>query len=285
MAIEDLSGRVAVVTGAASGLGLALAERFAAEDMRLVLADVEVDALESVVDRLVRSGATAVAVPTDVTDASAVDDLARATVDAFGTAHVVCNNAGVGGHHYPTWEAPLAYWDWVLSVSLWGVIHGVRSFLPMLLAQDEGHVVNTASVGGLIPVPYSAPYAAAKHAVVGLSGSLRGELAALDTAVRVSVLCPGAMATRFTESDRNWPTSLGSRPPEADDPAARAAHAFIVHNVNAGGAAGPVADRVVEAIHTDQFMIVTEADGDTALAAFESAIMGGPATSRMRGTP
>ena len=127
MAIEDLIGRVAVVTGAASGLGSALAERFAAEGMRLVLADVETAPLESLVERLVDDGATAIGVPTDVTDAAAVDALARSAVDAFGTAHVVCNNAGVGGHHYPTWEAPLAYWEWVLSVSVWGVIHGVRS--------------------------------------------------------------------------------------------------------------------------------------------------------------
>ena len=280
MAIEDLDGRVAVITGAASGLGLALAERFAADGMRLVLADVETTALESAVDRLVEGGATAIAVPTDVADATAVDELARAAVDAFGTAHVVCNNAGVGGHHYPTWEAPLSYWEWVLAVSLGGVVHGVRSFLPMLLAQGEGHVVNTASVGGLVPVPYSAPYAAAKHAVVGLSGSLYGELAAMDTAVGVSVLCPGAMATGFTESDRNWPTSLGAPPPEAADPAARAAHAFIVQNVNAGGAASAVADLVVDAIHTDRFMIVTETDAATAGAAFESAITGGPPTLR-----
>ena len=278
MAIEDLSGRVAVVTGAASGLGLALAERFAGEGMRVVLADVEVAALGSAVDRLVDGGATAIGVPTDVTDAAAVDELARATVDAFGTAHVVCNNAGVGGHHYPTWEAPLSYWEWVLSVSLGGVVHGVRSFLPILLAQGEGHVVNTASVGGLVPVPYSAPYAAAKHAVVGLSGSLRGELAAMDTSVRVSVLCPGAMATGFTSSDRNWPVSLGPPPPEAADPAVRAAHVLIAEMVNAGGAASAVADRVVDAIHTDRFMIVAEDDGATARAAFDAAITGGSST-------
>jgi NAD(P)-dependent dehydrogenase (short-subunit alcohol dehydrogenase family) len=272
MAIEDLGGRVAVVTGAASGLGRALAERFAAEDMRLVLADVEATALAATVDGLVDGGATAIGVVTDVTDAAAVDDLARATVDAFGTAHVVCNNAGVGGHHYPTWEAPLPYWEWVISVSLWGVVHGVRSFLPMLLAQDEGHVVNTASVGGLVPVPYSAPYAAAKHAVVGLSGSLHGELAAMETSVGVSVLCPGAMATGFTASDRNWPKSLGTAPPEAADANARAAHEFIVKNVNAGGPASEVADRVVDAIRTDRFMIVAETDGAAARAVFGSAI-------------
>jgi short-subunit dehydrogenase len=165
-------------------------------------------------------------------------------------------------------------------VSLWGVIHGVRSFLPILLEQNEGHVVNTASVGGLIPVPYSAPYAAAKHAVVGLSGSLRGELAAMDTEVRVSVLCPGAMATGFTASDRNWPTSLGAPPPAAEDPGARAAHTFIVENVNAGGSAAPVADRVVEAIHNDHFMILSEADAPTVRAAFESSIAGEPRLSQ-----
>jgi NAD(P)-dependent dehydrogenase (short-subunit alcohol dehydrogenase family) len=276
MAIEDLSGRVAVVTGGASGLGYALAERFAAEGMRIVLADVETDALDRAVDRLVGNGATAIGVPTDVTDARAVDELARATVDAFGTAHVVCNNAGVGGHHYTTWEAPLSYWEWVLSVSVWGVIHGVRSFVPMLLAQDEGHVVNTASLGALIPVPHSAPYASAKHAVVGLSGSLRGELAAMDTSVHVSVLCPGAMATRFTDSDRNWPASLGASPPEAVDPAARAAHELLVRSVDAGGAASDVADRAIDAIRTDRFMILAESDAAIARAAFESSTTGGP---------
>jgi NAD(P)-dependent dehydrogenase (short-subunit alcohol dehydrogenase family) len=280
MAIEDLRDRVAVVTGAASGLGLALAERFASEGMRLVLADVETAALESLVDRLAAEGVTAIGVPTDVTNGAAVDALARATADAFGTAHVVCNNAGVGGHHYPTWEAPMSYWEWVLGVSLWGVIHGIRSFLPMLLAQNEGHVVNTASVGGLVPVPYSAPYAAAKHAVVGLSGSLHGELAAMGTDVRVSVLCPGAMATGFTKSDRNWPTALGAPPPEAEDPSARAAHTWIVENVNAGGSAKPVADRVVDAIHTDRFMIVADDDASTARVAFESALAGGSPTIR-----
>jgi NAD(P)-dependent dehydrogenase (short-subunit alcohol dehydrogenase family) len=272
MAIEELQHRVAVVTGAASGLGSALAQRFAAEGMRLVLADVETAPLESLVDRLTAEGVEAIGVPTDVTDPDAVDALARVTVDRFGTAHVVCNNAGVGGHHYPTWEAPLAYWQWVLSVSVWGVVHGVRSFLPILLAQNEGHVVNTASVGGLVPVPYSAPYAAAKHAVVGLSGSLHGELAAMDTAVRVSVLCPGAMATGFTTSDRNWPSLLGDPPPEAVDPSARAAHAVIVDLVNAGGAASPFADRVVDAIRNDQFMILSDDDAPTVRAAFESAI-------------
>jgi len=272
MAIEDLQHRVAVVTGAASGLGSALAQRFAAEGMRLVLADVETAPLESLVDRLSAEGVEVIGVPTDVTDPDAVDALARVAVDRFGTAHVVCNNAGVGGHHYPTWEAPLAYWQWVLSVSVWGVIHGVRSFLPILLAQNEGHVVNTASVGGLVPVPYSAPYAAAKHAVVGLSGSLHGELAAMNTAVRVSVLCPGAMATGFTTSDRNWPSLLGDPPPEAVDPSARAAHAVIVDRVNAGGAASPFADRVVDAIRNDQFMILSDDDAPTVRAAFESAI-------------
>jgi short-subunit dehydrogenase len=127
-------------------------------------------------------------------------------------------------------------------------------------------------VGGLVPVPYSAPYASAKHAVVGLSGSLRGELTAMGSPVEVSVLCPGAMATGFTSSDRNWPASLGAPPPEAADPSARAAHALIVQNVNSGGAASAVADRVVDAIRTGRFMIVAEEDAFTARAAFESML-------------
>jgi NAD(P)-dependent dehydrogenase (short-subunit alcohol dehydrogenase family) len=175
--MERLDGKVAVVTGAASGIGCALARRFVEEDMRVVLADVEQAALEHAAAELTNVGASVLAVPTDVSDADAVDHLAARVVEHFGAVHVVCNNAGVGGEHYPTWEAPLAYWEWLFGVNLWGVIHGLRSFLPLLLAQAEGHVVNTSSIAGLVGIPYIAPYVATKHAILGMSEALFHELA------------------------------------------------------------------------------------------------------------
>jgi NAD(P)-dependent dehydrogenase (short-subunit alcohol dehydrogenase family) len=151
--MQELRGRVAVVTGAASGIGRALAERFAAEGMKVVLADVEPGALADAAHALARAGAETLAVETDVSRAEQVEALARRTLDAFGAVHVVCNNAGVfaGG---PCWEAPLADYEWLLGVNVWGVIHGIRSFVPILLEQgDEGHVVNTASMAAVTTLP------------------------------------------------------------------------------------------------------------------------------------
>lgn len=202
--MEDLEGKVAVVTGAASGIGRALADRWAADGMKVVLADVEPGPLDAARDELDASGADVLAVPTDVSDAAQVEALAAATLDHFGGVHLLCNNAGVGGGG-PSWEVPLEDWSWVLGVNLWGVIHGIRAFVPHLIAQDEGHVVNTASIAGFAYAPMMGPYNASKAAVVAISETLQRDLELQGSKVGVSVLCPGWVNTRIHESDRNRP--------------------------------------------------------------------------------
>lgn len=219
--MQQLSGRVAVVTGAASGIGLALARRFAEEGMKVVLSDVEKAALDRATGSLVTRGHRAIGVACDVRFPEQVDALRDAALDAFGAVHVVCNNAGVarapGGG--AMWEFDLADWTWILSVNLMGVVHGIRSFVPLLLAQgDEGHVVNTSSAnGGLAPLRGLPIYAASKAAVTQLSECLWGQLEAVTDKVGVSVLFPGpsALATGLWSAERNRPAELARSRPAA----------------------------------------------------------------------
>ena len=206
--MKDLSGKVAVVTGGASGIGRALAERFVAEGMRLVLADIEEKALAGAAEELGAAGATVVPVVTDVSKEASVMALADRAYAELGAVHVLCNNAGVatGGL---SWELTEADWQWTLGVNLWGVIHGVRAFVPRMIAGgDDGHVVNTASMAGLLSAPFMGPYNASKFAVVTISEVLHHELAMTGAKVKVSVLCPGFVATQIGESDRNRPDEL-----------------------------------------------------------------------------
>ncbi len=206
--MQEFGDRVAVITGGASGIGRAMAERFAAAGMRLVLADVEEAVLADTVAAFASSGATAIGVPADVSVATDVDAVRDRALEAFGAVHVVCNNAGVGGGGIV--DAPLELWEWVLGVNLFGVVHGVHTFLPLLLEQDEGHIVNTASLAGLGGVGGLGVYCTSKFAVVGLSESLHYDLVARRSAVGVSVLCPGFVQTQIGESARNAPASLSS---------------------------------------------------------------------------
>jgi NAD(P)-dependent dehydrogenase (short-subunit alcohol dehydrogenase family) len=214
--MRRLAGRVAVVTGAASGIGRALAGRFAAEGMRCVLADIEEDALLAAVGELRSSGTAAIGVPTDVSRAADVQALADAAVAEFGAVHVLCNNAGVGGGTDFA-LTPVDVWEWVLGVNLWGVIHGCRIFLPLLLSQDEGHIVNTSSMAALNGHPLGlAPYTVSKFGVLGLSQNLFFELTATTGGrVGVSVLIPGLTRTRIFESIRNGPKDLTTPPPSS----------------------------------------------------------------------
>jgi NAD(P)-dependent dehydrogenase (short-subunit alcohol dehydrogenase family) len=255
--MEQLDGKVAVITGAARGIGAALATRFAAEGMRLVLADVDPAALDRAVARHHADGTEVLGVPTDVSDAGAVEALAAAARERFGTAHVICNNAGVSGHIRPSWDQPEREWQWVLGVNLLGVVNGIRSFVPTLIAQDEGHVVNTASLAGLLAVPYASPYTATKHAVVALSTSLFHELAFSGSKVGVSVLCPGFLHTEIMDTDRAWPDRLGAPPGHADDPGPQLIHGVFEHAVDAGLDPTDLADRVVDGIHTQRFLVTT----------------------------
>ena len=204
--MKDFKGKVAVVTGAASGIGRGMAERFAAEGMHVVLADVEAPALEAAEKEMAAAGASVLAVRTDVSSAADVGALAERTIERFGKVHVLCNNAGVGGGA-GAWDTSIEDWQWVLGVNLWGVVHGVRSFVPLMIAGgEEAHIVNTASVAGLMPGAGGAGYTATKFAVVGYSEALYYELLMSGSArIGVSVLCPAATATNIIDSDRNRP--------------------------------------------------------------------------------
>jgi NAD(P)-dependent dehydrogenase (short-subunit alcohol dehydrogenase family) len=256
--VEELDGKVAVITGGARGIGAAMATRFAAEGMRLVLADVDPAALDRAVAERRAAGAAVIGVPTDVSDAAALDALAGAARERFGTTHVICNNAGVSGHGRASWDQPEQEWQWVIGVNLLGVVNGIRSFVPTLVAQDEGHVVNTASLAGFVAAPYVSPYAATKHAVVAISTSLSLELRFMGSQVGVSVLCPGFLRTDIMDTDRAWPDALGASPGHADDDGAQ----FMIREVfqsavDQGGDPAELADLVVDGIRTNRFVVTT----------------------------
>jgi NAD(P)-dependent dehydrogenase (short-subunit alcohol dehydrogenase family) len=198
--MDSLESKVAVVTGAASGIGLGMAREFGHEGMRVVLSDVSEDRLNKAVTELQSDGVECFGEIVDVRSAAAVDALARAAADTYGQVHVICNNAGVGVFGRQ-WELSEQDWAWAIDICLWGVINGVRAFVPRMLASEEPcHVVNTASMGGLLSAPFVGPYATAKHAVVGLSKSLRVELG--GTNVGVTLVCPGNVRTDVARTMR-----------------------------------------------------------------------------------
>lgn len=208
--MRDLKGKVAVITGGASGIGLAMAERFGQEGVKLVIADIQDDALERSVASLKAKGVEAIGVRTDVTKYADVEALAQATLNAFGKVHIVVNNAGVSITG-PTWKMSLDDWRWVLDVNFWGVVHGVKAFTQILIDQGEpAHVVNTASLASYIGIGEHSPYCASKAACLSISQSLYSELIAANTQVGVSVVCPGMVATDIHRSWRNRP--LADRP-------------------------------------------------------------------------
>lgn len=255
--MKEFRNRVAVVTGAASGMGKAVAERFAAEGMKVVLADVEPDALAVVEQELRARGSTVLAVRTDVSKAADVEHLAARAVESFGTVHVLCNNAGVGTGGL-AWLQRIADWEWTLGVNLWGVIHGVRTFLPIMLAHgEEGHIVSTASVAGLLSGPFQIPYNVSKYGVVALSEGLYRELALVEAKIKVSVLCPGFVHTRIMESERNRPAELPLLPVgEVEMQYAEMMRARVA----TGLAPAEVARQVFEAIRDERFYIITDPD-------------------------
>lgn len=256
--MQDLEGRVAVVTGGASGIGLALAKRWIAAGMRVVIADLRQDALDAAVRELEATGGEVLGVTTDVSQGDEVEALAERALAAFGAVHLVCNNAGVGGEHGAAWEQSRAGWDWVLGVNLWGVIHGVRTFLPILLSQEQpGHVVNTASLAGLRAMPYTAGYSASKYAVVGLSESLDQELRERGAPIGVSVLCPGTVRTGILDPDRGRPDGVASPDADGSDSAIEQEEATRQLLARLGVDAEAVAERVAEAVLEDRFWIFT----------------------------
>jgi NAD(P)-dependent dehydrogenase (short-subunit alcohol dehydrogenase family) len=254
--MQDFSGQVAVVTGAASGIGCGLARQAVAEGARVVLADVDEAGLSKLASELEAAGGEVRVVPTDVRHTESLDALARATLDAFGAVHLVFNNAGVmlGGY---SWERTDDDWRWVLDVNLFGVINGMRSFIPILLEQGEpAHVVNTASIGGLMSGPFLAPYVVSKHGVVALTESAFLELASLDTPVKISVLCPGPIATGIIASERIRPEDrTDTRPLEKE--AELEFDQMLKSGVSAGMHPDEVGRIVFQALRDEKFWIYT----------------------------
>ena len=256
--MTPLRDRTAVVTGAASGIGLALTQRLAREGMRLVLADIETDRLASALAEVKALGAEAMALVTDVGSEAQVNALADAAFDRFGTVHLLCNNAGVSAPALTSagWQSPLSDWQWILQVNLMGVLYGLRAFVPrMLEAGDDGHIVNTASVAGLITAAH--PYHVSKHAVACITEGLYKDFKRSGAKLSASVLCPGLIRTDILSAERNRPAEFGpatdlSLAPES----VQQATAAFAQALNAGYAPELVADAVVDGVLADRFYII-----------------------------
>jgi NAD(P)-dependent dehydrogenase (short-subunit alcohol dehydrogenase family) len=250
-------GRVAVVTGAASGIGKALAEALVRAGSSVVMADVEANALDGAAAELRALGGDVEAVVTDVSDLSSVEALAAATIARFGHVDLLCNNAGVSTFNLIT-DQTLADWKWVFDVNLWGVVYGIHTFLPIMREQGTpAHIVSTSSLGGLMSgVQFIAPYAATKVAVVSISETLRDEMGTLGLPIGVSVLCPGSTDTKVMESERVRPSSLGQ---EHRSEMAEMMRQYIKDSFTgpAGHTPAAVAEQVLAAIRADEFWIIT----------------------------
>ena len=257
--MQDVAGRVAVITGGASGIGRGMAEAFGAAGMRLVLADVDEARVTETARALEKDGVEVVPMRCDVARQSDVDALAQRALDRFGAVHVVCNNAGVAHGGVPTWESTLHDWEWIVGVNLMGVVHGVRTFTPILLEEGAGHIVNTASMAGLISGAGNALYGVTKHAVVALSEALYNELAAVGRDVHVSVLCPGWINTEILRSsERNQPEAVRhSRPEVRTTPDSEIRRKQVEHLLASGLAPRKVGDLVLAAIRENRFWILT----------------------------
>lgn len=262
--MEILAGRIAAVTGAASGIGLALARAFAAEGMHVALADVDEAGLQRAVHAVEGAGVRALAVRTDVGSAEDVDAFARAILRHFGGIHLVCNNAGVCPVGL-AWETSLDDWRWAVDVNLWGAIHGVRTFTPMLLAQDEGHIVNTASVAGLIAPGGFGAYSLTKHGVVALSEVVHHDLGECGSRVGVSVLCPAYVPTDLAAAVSRHGQEHARQP---KSPATLAKEALLHGAVAAGKlSADDIARSVVEAVVGNRFYVLPHARVEKAVKA------------------
>lgn len=255
--MERLVGRVAVVTGGASGIGQGMARRLAQEGMKIVIADVDEAGMAATVAELSATGAEAIAVRTDVSSLDSVEALAAAATKRFGAVHLLCNNAGVGGFQRFLSTSQRS-WDWQLGVNLWGPIHGCRVFLPILVEQEEGHIVNTASMAGFIATPYLAPYSVSKAGIVALTESLFRELAQEAPHVGVSVLCPSYTATAIDNDQRSAPADVERRT-EVDPEFAAIRQA--VYSANAAGQTpAQVADFMVEGVRARKLHIFPQPD-------------------------
>lgn len=263
--MKEFKDKVAVITGASNGIGFGIAERCAQEGMKVVLAGINMDNLTQAEKTLNPIGAKTLCIKTDVSKLTDIQKLAHETLDTFNGVHLLVNNAGVaaGGS---IWESTWADWKWVMDVNLWGVLYGVKVFTPIMLEQNiEGHIVNVASVAGLIPYHDSAPYQVTKRAVVGLSENLHHSLMARDSKVKVSVLCPGWVKTRIVDSERNRPVELRNDSEVSISKERMEFMEYARKEVEAGMSIQDVAEHVFQGIKNEQLFILTHREYDSLL--------------------
>jgi NAD(P)-dependent dehydrogenase (short-subunit alcohol dehydrogenase family) len=259
--VKEFKDRVAVVTGGASGIGRAMADRFATEGMKVVLADVEEKALRLAEAEMREKGVDVIGVQTDVSKAEETEKLAQQTLDAFGAVHLVCNNAGVAGAWGQVWENTLDDWNWIMGVNLWGVIHGVRTFVPIMLKQGgEGHIVNTASLAGLMPG--RGIYGVTKQGVVALSESLHNDLRVAEAKIGVSVLCPGWVDTNIADASRHRPAELAKTVGALPDDQREMMDKTVRNFLKTGLQPSEVANQVFEAIRDEKLYVITHPQMD-----------------------
>jgi NAD(P)-dependent dehydrogenase (short-subunit alcohol dehydrogenase family) len=294
--LEELAGRTAVITGAGSGMGKAFALRFAAEGMAIVAADIQPDALAATVAELTAAGRQVAGVATDVADPESVQRLADAAYDRFGAVHLLCNNAGVEGYlDGPIWAATPKDWEWTVGVNFWSVVHGIRAFLPRMLAGGEpGHVVNTCSMTAVVSAGNM--YAITKHAVLALTEVLALDLARRDAPIGVTALCPGIIATNLFRGSRNRPARLreddlaadgdtdtilaGGLSRDRDARAGRDTRERMHATLAAGMPPADVAIKLVAAVRAGTRYLLTDHDWDPRIQERHDSIMGSAAGSR-----
>ena len=257
--MREFKNKVAVITGSASGIGRGVAEKCVQEGMKVVLADIEKSALEQTKKDLMPNEDNVLAVPTDVSKESNMEELAEKTMEKFGAVHLLFNNAGVVCVGSPIWEMTQLDWQWIIGVNIWGVIYGLKVFIPIMLQQDSDcHIVNTASIAGLSTVP-DAPYAMTKHGIVGLTEALHLQLRQIDSKIRVSVLCPGLIKTRIFHSDRNRPAELQNQSvDQTGTPEKQAAIERVIEMQETAMTPVQLADKVLKAIKEETFYIFSE---------------------------
>lgn len=259
--MNEFKDKVAVITGAAGGIGRAIAEKFALEGMKVVISDIEKETLSNTEEELKQMGYDVLAVPTDVSKIEDVKVLAQKAIDNYGAVHILVNNAGVGfaGKSSTTiWESPLSDWQWILGVNLWGVIHGIHVFTPIMLEQNvECYIINTCSIAGIIPPqPGANIYSISKHAVVALSESLQSDLALFSNKIKVLALCPGFISTKITESERNRPKELDDT--KATNPELEQTMKAYQQIIANGISPNIVAEKLFQALLGEKFYIPTD---------------------------